>query len=130
MNFLEYFVPVATISDMNNPDPITSNEWGYVADETGLGYYYHEEKEMYVITHLASGLSVGDLATQEQARAVIEQIAPLTDWTQPSKVLFALPELPAQVRSVYTAITGLTGKATKRQQRMVQLSRAIAEQAG
>jgi len=130
MNFLEYFVPVTMISDMNNPDPITYNEWGYVADETGLGYYWHEGKDVYVVTHLASGLSVADLASEEHARACIEAIAPLTGWTQPSKVLLALSALPNQVQQVVEQITGVKWKSTKRGQKLVQIAREVAEQAG
>ncbi len=100
-----------------------------MADETGLDYYMRVDDDVYVVTHLASGYAVVDFASEAHARLFIEAIAALTDWTQPAKALFALPELAQGVRRADTEITGVKRSGTETAQKLLQVARAIAEQA-
>ena len=54
---------------------------GYVSGSFGIA------EKTWIVTHLPSGLRVYDRATKlREAKAAVEQLAPLLDWTQPNPV--------------------------------------------
>lgn len=84
---------------------------GFIAQETGLGYYY--DGMYYVPTHLASGFALGPyLFFEEDAQAWIEAIVSLCDWTQPVLYFFTpeyhehiVPELHIRLKAITLAYT-------------------------
>jgi len=60
-----------------------------VAEGTGLGYWWSEEAERFVLAHLASGASLHVWAgTMAAAQKGIEGIMGLADWTLSKEQLF------------------------------------------
>ena len=60
--------------------------WRRVPAQVGIGSglaYHKEENGTYTIDHIESGYAFPpkSVPTEEQAREIIEAIAPLTDWT-------------------------------------------------
>lgn len=73
----------------------------------GTGLAYHEtvsdDRDTYTVTHMSSGLAVGDTAawdSEDQAKHFIELIAHLTNWNRPAdEVWLERATLVKQLRS-------------------------------
>lgn len=102
MNFNEQSFNIL-VCNLTSEESWQEEKWGYVAEDTGLAYFPdldREGREMYTVTHLASGFEMGaSFYSETVAQAFIKQLLALEmDWHQPAKAIFEVPDMKAKFK--------------------------------